>query len=135
CIVIREHDLPAGDGLVHHGGVVDNAQGAPGVGDGVLVVGVEVQVLVLVVNLLIVGDQAVIQGLQPALFNKAGDHIVRGDDDIIADATLLQQGVEVLVGGNGVVIYLDACRLFKLLFQTGVNVLAPAAHIYLTLSA
>ena len=126
-VVVGEHGPPAGDGLIHHGGVIDDAQGAPGVGDGVLVVGIEGQVLILLADLLVVGDLAVIQLLEPVFLDQPGDHIV--------DAAGLQLGVQLLIAGDQGIVYLDACCLLKLRLQAGVDVLAPTAHIYLTLSA
>ena len=133
-VVVGEHGPPAGDGLIHHGGVVDNAQGAPGVGDGVLVVGIEGQVLVLLADLLIVGDLAVIQLLEPVFLDQPGDHIVRGDNHIVVDAAGLKLGVELLIGGSGIVVYLDTGFFLKLCNQVGVDILAPTAHIYFPLA-
>src|SRR5699024_1427433 len=126
---VVEHDAPAGDGLIHHGGVVDDAQGAPGVGHGVQVLRVVGQVLEPVVDLLKVGDLAVIQGLEHILLDELRDHIVRGDDDVVAGAAGLQRGVELLVAGRGPVVDLNAGLRLEVLDKTFVDILAPAAYV------
>ena len=127
-VLIGEHGLPAGDGRVHHGGVVDDTQGAPGVGDGVQVLRVIAQILEPVGDLLEVGNLGIVQGLEPVLLDELGDHVVRGDDDVRGDGALLEQGVELLVAGHGAVVDRDAGLVLELLDEGLVNVLAPAVH-------
>ena len=125
-----EHGAPAGDGLRDHGGVVDNTQCTPGVGDGVLVLRVVAEVLIGIGNEVKVGDVAVIQLRQHILVNEPGDHIVRGDDDIEVGASHFDEGVQSLVALRRLVVDPDAGLLLKLGDETLVDILAPGAHVH-----
>src|SRR5699024_1594998 len=118
-----------GDLPVHHGLVVDDAQSAPGVGHGVLVVGVKGQVLELVPNIGVVGDVVVVQGLEYVLLNELGDHIVGGTDDVVVGAAVFQQGVQGLVALGGLVVDGDARLLLELGDEVLVDIFAPVAHV------
>ena len=124
-----EHGAPAGDGLVHHGGVVDDAHGAPGIGDGVLVLRIIGQVFEAVGDLFKVGDVAVVQFREHILLNELGDHVVGGDDDVVVPGAAFQQGVEGLVALRRLIVDHDAGLFLKLGDQLLVDILAPAAHI------
>ena len=124
-----KHGVPAGDGLVHHGAVVDDAQGAPGVGDRIEILRVIGQVLEPVGDFGKVGNLVVVQRLEHVLLDELGDHIVRGDDHIVAGAAQSERGVELLVAGRGLVVDFDPGRLLKLLDEALINIFTPAAHV------
>ena len=107
-VLLIPQQLPAGDiCLVYILAVVDDAHGAPGVGHGVLVLGIVAQPPVGIVNILGVGDVVVIQLLEHTLLAHPADHIVGGDDHIHSDAAVFQLGVHGLVGIKGGVLHLD----------------------------
>ena len=120
---------PAGDLPVHHGGVVDDAQGTPGVGDRIFVLRVVAQVLILTVNEAEIGDIAVIQLRQHPLRDHLANHVVAGHDYVIVRAALLNQGVHGFVALSGLVVDPDSGLLLKLADQVRIDVLPPAAHI------
>ncbi len=134
-VLLIEHGVPAVDVAVHHGGIVDDAQGAPGVGNGVLVLGIEAQALVLLADLGIVGDVVIVQLCQHTLVNETGDHIVRRDDDVIVTSAGFQQGVQGFIALGGLVVDLDAGLVLEFVDQVLVNVFTPAANIHNTLAA
>ena len=134
-VLLVEHGVPTVDVAVHHGGIVDDAQSTPGVGNGVLVVRVEAQALVLLADLLIVGDVVVVQLCQHTLVNETGDHIVRRDDDVIVTSAGFQQGVQGFIALGGLVVDLDAGLVLEFVDQVLVNVFTPAANIHNTLAA
>ena len=134
-VLLVEHGVPAVDVAVHHGGIVDDAQGAPGVGNGVLVLGIEAQALVLLADLFIVGDVVIVQLCQHTLVNETGDHIVRRDDDVIVTSAGFQQGVQGFIALGGLVVDLDAGLVLEFVDQVLVNVFTPAANIHNTLAA
>ena len=134
-VLLIKHGVPAVDVAVHHGGIVDDAQGAPGVGNGVLVLGIEAQALVLLADLFIVGDVVIVQLCQHTLVNETGDHIVRRDDDVIVTSAGFQQGVQGFIALGGLVVDLDAGLVLEFVDQVLVNVFTPAANIHNTLAA
>ena len=105
---------PAGDFLIHHSGVVDNAQGAPGVGDGIPVFRVVRQVFKPVVNEAEVGNLAVVQRFQHIFRNETADHIVGGNNYIVVRSAAAQQGVERLITFGGLVIDPDTGLFLEL---------------------
>ena len=130
-----EHGAPAGNGLLHLGGIVDDAQSAPGVGHGVLVLRIVRQILEAVVDLLKIGDVIIIELGQHILFDQLGDHVVGGDDDVIVHAAHAQLGIEDLVALCGLVVDFDAGLFFKLVDQGLVDIFTPAAHVDHTVPA
>ena len=134
-VLLVEHGVPAVDVAVHHGGIVDDAQGAPGVGNGVLVLGIEAQALVLLADLRVVGDVVIVQLCQHTFVNETGDHIVRRDDDIVIRAADAEQGVQGFIALGGLVVDLDAGLVLEFVDQVLVNVFTPAANIHNTLAA
>ena len=134
-VLLIKHGVPAVDVAVHHGGIVDDAQGAPGVGNGVLVLGIEAQALVLLADLFIVGDVVIVQLCQHTLVNETGDHIVRRDDDVIVTSAGFQQGVQGFIALGGLVVDLDAGLVLEFVDQVLVNVFTPAANIHNTFAA
>ena len=96
---------------------------------GVLVLRVKAQALVAVVDLLIVGDIVIVELRQHVLGNEPGDHIVRGDDDVIVAGAGLEQGIEGLVALSRLVVDLDAGFLLELINQILIDVFTPAAHV------
>ena len=134
-VLLVEHGVPAVDVAVHHGGIVDDAQGTPGVGNSVLVLGIKAQALVLLTDLLIVGDVVVVQLRQHTLVDETGNHIVRRDDDVIVTSAGFQQGVQGFIALGGLVVDLDAGLVLEFVDQVLVNVFTPAANIHNTLAA
>ena len=104
--------LPGGDFLVGHSGVVNEAHHAPVVGHHIFVGGVAFEILVKVVDILIVGDIAVIQLLEHPLLDQPGDHIVGRHKDIVARPAL-ELGVHILVAGKGGIVDTDARQILK----------------------
>ena len=102
------HEVPVTCvGLIHLVGVVDHADHAVGIGDGVGVVRVVVEAAELVFDVLVVGDVVEVQGQEHVLVGQTCDHVVRGDDDIVAHGPALELGVHVLVAGIGGVVDVD----------------------------
>ena len=135
CVLLVEHSAPAGDGLVHHSRVVDDAHAAPGVGYGVLVLRVKAQVGKLGVHQLKIGDGGVVQLRQHILLDQPGDHIVGGYDHIEVRAAHLDKGVQRLVALGGLVVHTDAGLLLEFGDQGLIDILAPGAHIDHALAA
>ena len=107
-IFLVPQQLPAGDiGFVHILGVVDDANGAPGIGDGVLVLRVKVPIAENLVNILGIGDVVIVQLQQHTLLSHPANHIVGGDDHVHGDAAVNQLGIHALVGIEGGIFHLD----------------------------
>ena len=100
-------------GLVHILAVVDDAHGAPGVGHGVAIFRVIGGVAEGLIHVLVVGNVVEIERLKHVLFNEAADHIVRGDDDVVAGAAGFELGVEALVAVVGEVVHMNAGGLLE----------------------
>ena len=88
--------------FLHHGGidvlvVVDDADAAPEVGNGPLVIGVIAHAAHRVVHILKVWKQAVIERLEIILLHQAFDHVVRGNDHVVLVARH-ELGVHHLIG-------------------------------------
>src|SRR5699024_6231849 len=60
---------------------------------------------------------------------KTGNHIVRGDDDIVISAAVFQLGIEDLVAVRSLIVDGDAGFLLELGDKIGVDIFAPAAHV------
>ena len=84
---------------------------------------------IALINILRVGNFAVVQLHQQALLPHPGHHVVRGDDDIVAVAAALYSGVEHFVGGEGLVIDVDARLRLKIVKDRLVDILAPVVYI------
>src|SRR5699024_9178043 len=104
---------PGGRGLVHHGGVVDDAGGAEHIGDAVGVLRVVVGVAVALVDQGKVGDVVEVQGQQHPLVDHLGHHIVGGDDDVVAGRARFELGIHRLVGVEGGVVDADGGEPLK----------------------
>ena len=85
-------------GRVNHRLVVDNHGRTPCIGNGILIVRVIGQTLVVLADVGIVRDIGKIQLRQQILLDHLADHIVRGDDDIVAGAAGFQLGVHRFIG-------------------------------------
>ena len=125
-----KHGVPACDGLVHHGLVVNDAQAAPGIGHGVLVLRVVAQMGELLPDELEVGNVVVVQLRQTVLLNEAGNHIVGGHDHVEVRAAHGDQAVQRLVALGGLIVDVDAGGLLKLGDQLLVDILTPGAHVH-----
>ena len=132
-VLLVKHSTPAGDGLIHHLGVVDDAHSTPAVGHGVLVLRIEAQGLVLRINEVIVGDGAVIQLCQHPLVDKPPDHVIGGHDHVEIRAAGLEQGVQRLVALRRLIVDMDTGLGLKFADKRLVDILAPAAHVDNTL--
>ena len=128
-VLLIEHRAPTGNGLVYHSGVIDDAQSTPGVRYGIQILWIIGQIPESWVDLLKVGDLAVVQLLKHPLLNQLRDHIVRGDDNIIVRSAQGQGRIQRLVALGGLVVDLDAGLLLKFIDQACVDILTPAAHI------
>ena len=128
-VLLVEHSPPAGDGFIHHLGVVNDAHGTPGVGYGVLVLRIEAQGLVLRIDEVIVGDGAVIQLCQHPLVDKPPDHVIGGYDHVEIRAAGLEQGVQRLVALRRLIVDMDTGLGLKFADKRLVDILAPAAHV------
>ena len=84
---------------------------------------------IALIDVLRVGDLAVVQLHQQTLLPHPGYHVVRGDDDIVTVAAALDGGIEHLIGGKGVVIDMDARLRLKIVENGLVDILAPVIHI------
>ena len=115
---------------MHHLCVIDDADDAPGVGNGIFLIGVELAVEILRVDLREIGDIAVIDLFKHALVDHSRDHIVGGDYDVIIDAALLEHGIELFVCLVYLVVDLDAGLFFEIIKDRFVDVFAPVIDIY-----
>ena len=104
---------PFGGGILHHGGVVDDAGGTEHIGHGIGVGGVIIRVAVDRIDVLGVGDVAVIQRCKHSLGDHLCHHVIRRDDHIVVGRTGFQFGVHGLVGIKGGVVDLDAGKLLE----------------------
>ena len=128
-VLVVIQSAPAVRLLIHHIRVVDESQGAPGVGDGVPVLRVVGQVAEAPVDFFKVGNLAVVQLLQHPLLHELGDHVVGGDDDVVVRAAAFQQGVEGFVALGGLVVHPDAGGVLKLADEILVDILPPGADV------
>ena len=128
--------IPTADVLfVHIGAVVDDADGAPGIRNGVEVIGVVGGIFVRLVHVLIVRDVVKVERQKQSLVDQPTDHIVGRDDDIVGRATGLELGIHRFVRVERHVIHMDA----RCLLEGGVdidvavravgNVLAPVVDV------
>ena len=99
--------------ILHQPGIVDKPQNAPGIGHRILVAGIVGLVQVDILDVVQVRDVGKVKLLQHSLRDHTGDHIVRGDDDIVAGAAGFQLGVHRFVGIVVGVDHLNAGDLLK----------------------
>ena len=93
--------------------IVDQTDRAPCVRDGVQVLRVIGLITERLVDVGVVRDVREIERLEHILLDELCNHIVGGDDDVVAGAAGLELGVHGLVGVEGQIIDVDACRLLK----------------------
>ena len=129
--------LPAGDVLLPDvARVVDNADAAPGIGDGVAAFGIVGGVAEALVEIGGVGDIGIVQRFEHILRDQLFDHIVRREDDVEGRAAGLELGVHTLVAVKGHIVDLDVgVSRFKLrddvdaLVRAVGDILAPVIDI------
>ena len=128
--------IPAADVLfVHIGAVVDDADRAPGVGDGVEVVGVVGGILIRLVYVPVVRNVVKVQRQEQPLVDQPADHIVGRNDDVIRRAAGLELGIHRLVRVERHVIHMNARRLLEGGIDIDVtvravgNILAPVVDV------
>ena len=117
--------FPAGRCFIHHFGVVQNAHRAPGVRHGILAVRVVAFIHEARVDVGDIGDILPVDLLEQILLNHALNHVVAGDDDVIAGAAHGDFGVHILVGFKRFVDDLDAGLLLKERQHFRLNIVAP----------
>ena len=93
--------------------VIDQADRAPGIGDGIGVLRVIGLIAEGLVNVFVVRDVGKVQRLEHILGDQLGDHIVGRDDDVERRTAGFELGVHRLVGIKGQVVDLDAGLLLK----------------------
>lgn len=98
-----------------HGFVVDQTDHAHIVGDGILVVLVEIEILVFVGDVLVIVELREIKLFEHSLVLEALDHVIRGDDYIVSDSAAFKLGVHRLVIVVIAVIDLDPGEFFEFL--------------------
>ncbi|MPN33142.1 hypothetical protein SDC9_180625 [bioreactor metagenome] len=82
------------------------------------------------VNVGQVWDVGVVQLFQHALADHAGDHIIRGNDDVKAGAVVLQHAVHGLIAVVGVVDHLNTGLRLKVRKNGFVDIDAPVKDVY-----
>ena len=107
--------LPSADiGLVNILGVIDYADTAPGIGDGIEIIGVIRQIPKAFVNVLIIRNVRKVQRFEHILFNEFLYHVVRGNDNVKGGTAGLQLGVHTLVTVKGHIVDFNIrIRFFK----------------------
>ena len=132
-VLLVPEDVPAVHLFVHHLGVVEDAHGAPHIGQGVLVAGIEgVGHLVHPVgDVLLIGDLAHIEGHQQIVLDELFDDIVGGEAHVVGVVCGAELDEHLLVAGHLGIVHLDAGLLLKEADELGVDVLAPVQHVQL----
>ena len=120
-------------GGVHHGGIIDDAQDACHVGDGIEVFRVIFGIFETGVHIVEVGDISEVQGLQHVLLDHLTDHVVRGDDNVVARGAAGQLAVKGLVGVVGLVVDSDASLGGEVGENGLVDIFAPVIDVDLSL--
>ena len=111
--------------------IIDQANRAPGIRDGVGVFWVICLITEGFINIFVIRNIGKVQRLEHVLGNELGDHVIGRNDDVKCRAASLELGVHGLVGVERQIIDLDA-RLFlkrfdhvKAVVRAVGNVLAP----------
>src|SRR5579883_2883634 len=105
---------PTGDVVLHQVGAIGDADGAPVVGDGVLVARIVLQVLEGRRQVLGIGNIGVVQRLQHVQAHHARDLIAAGHDDIVLrGAAGFELGEHLVVAAVIVLVHGDAVLLGK----------------------
>ena len=108
CILLVPHQIPrAVVRLVHDRGVIDDADHAVGERHAVFVVCIIVQSAETLADARIVRNVVKVELFKHAFFDHARDHVVGGQDHIVARRAALELGIQIFVRGIGGVDDLD----------------------------
>ena len=121
--------FPAGRRFFDHFRVVENAHRAPGIRHGVFALRVIAFVHEARVDVGNVGDVFPVDFLKQVFLNHALDHVVAGNDDVVARTAHRDLGIHVLVGLKRLVDDLDARLLLKQVEHFRLNVVAPVVDV------
>ena len=119
----------------HHGGVINNAGGAPGIRHTVSVIRVIAPAEVILADVGHIGDVIVIQLGQHVFGNHFAHHVVRRHDHIITGAAGFHFGIQALVGVKGGIVDLDTGQVLEgrnhvhAVIGTIRDIQAPVIHV------
>ncbi len=100
--------------LVHHRLVIDHANRSPCIGHRIFVGRVVHQVSEIAADVFKVGNIVKIELFEHPFPDHPGDHVIARHNDVIACAAVAQARIDLLVGGKGRIVDLDAGQLLKL---------------------
>ena len=135
---IREKNLPAVDGFVHHLRIVHDADRAPAVRDAVAVAGIIRFGLLQVVAadiLLRIWQLLPVERLQQIILLHLLDHVVRRADEVVRRRALLEARIHALIRVIRVEDDVDARFLLELREDVLIEVVAPAVDVERILAA
>ena len=136
-ILFVPQQFPTGHILFGHVfAVVDDTDGTPGIGNGILVLRIIRHVPEALVNILVIGDVIEVQLHEHPFLPHSADHIIGGDDHIHGNTAIGKLGVHDLVGVEGGVLHMDIGILFlkrgdhiqRIVVALG-NILSPVINV------
>lgn len=122
-------DIPAGDGFIHHGGVVKDADRAPHVRHGILVFRVKAQVEEALVDVDEVRDVFLVELVEQILRDQLFNDVIRGEADIVNAVGGFQLYEHLLVCSHGLIIDLDAGFFGELGDEIFIDIVAPVEDV------
>ena len=117
--------IPAGRRFIHHLRVVENAHRTPSVRHGVFALRVVALVHEARIDVGDVGNVFPVDLLEQILLNHALDHVVAGDNHVVARTAHRDFGVHVLVRFKRLIDDLDAGLLLEQVEHFRLDVVAP----------
>ena len=104
-ILLVPHQIPRTDVfLSDNAGVVNHANHTEHVRNGICIVGIVVEVFIVFVDILIIGDVFKMQREQQVFADQSLNHIVRGENDVVRSSTRTELVVHIFIGSIGRVI-------------------------------
>ena len=122
-------NIPAGDGFIHHGGVVKDADRAPHVRHGILVFRVKAQVEEALVDVDEVRDVFLVELVEQILRDQLFNDVIRGEADIVNAVGGFQLYEHLLVCSHGLIIDLDAGFFGELGDEIFIDIVAPVEDV------
>ena len=124
---------PGIDGLLHHLCVVKDSDSSPAVGDGVLIVRIELAGFFVVdlSDVLCVGNVVKIQRLEQIVLDHFLDHVIGRAYQIVGDGAGLDFRIHDLIGFKFFIDDLNACFFLKHVKDFRVNIFAPVVDDHL----
>ena len=98
AVLFIPHKIPvAGISLVNDICVIDNTDNAVGIRNGIFVIGIIIEALEVFVDILVVRNIIKIQRLEQLFVCHSRYHVIRGDNNVVADCTARYFVIHILV--------------------------------------